>query len=55
MPSNDFHTFLQYLYITDEPETVQYYVGGIENLSRPRGNLLDFSDSIKENSESYIS
>ena len=54
MPSNDFHTFLQYLYITDEPGIIQYYVGGIEDLSRPKGNLLDFSDSIKENSDSYI-
>ena len=41
------------IYITDKPETVEYYVGGIEDLSRPIGNLLDFNDTIKENSDSY--
>ena len=54
MPSNDFHTFLQYQYITDDIDNIENYVCGVEDLSRPKGNLLDFSDSIKDNSDSYI-
>ena len=55
IPSNDFHTKSQYRYITDEiPENVNNYAYGQDDLSRPRGNLLDFSDSIKENSDYYV-
>ena len=55
IPSNDFHTLLQYRYITDEiPENVINYAYGQQDLSRPRGNILDFSDSIEENSDYYV-
>lgn len=55
IPSNDFHTLVQYRYITDEiPENIFNYAYGQEDLSRPRGNLLDFSDSIEENSDYYV-
>ena len=55
MPSNDFHTLLQYKYITDEnPENIFNYANGFEDISRPQGNILDFSDSIKEDSNSYV-
>ena len=30
------------------------YANGVEDLSRPKGNILNFSDSLKENSYSYI-
>ena len=53
-PSNDFHTLLQYQYILDEdPENIFNYAIGDKDLSRPRGNLLDFSENIFS-SNSYI-
>ena len=55
IPSNDFHTFLQYQYIIDpDPTQIYKYVSGDIDLSRPRGNILDFTNSIKDFSESYI-
>ena len=55
VPSNDFHTALQYKYIKDEnPGNILNYANGVEDLSRPKGNILNFSDSLKENSYSYI-
>ena len=55
MPSNDFHTLLQYKYITDEnPENIKNYASGYSDFSRPKGNFLDFSDIIKEISYDYI-
>ena len=54
IPSNDFHTLLQYKFIIDEPENVFNYASGIEDLSRPKGNLLDFSEDIKDISDSYV-
>ena len=54
-PSNDFHTLLQYKYILDKkPENIFNYTKGFKSLSKPEGNLLDFSDSIKDSSDSYI-
>ena len=54
IPSNDFHTLLQYKYIIDEnPENIFNYAYGVEDLSRPKGNELDFSDSVKD-SNSYV-
>ena len=54
-PSNDFHTLLQYKYIIDEnPENIFNYTKGYKSLSKPEGNKLDFSDSIKGSSDSYI-
>ena len=55
IPSNDFHTLAQYRYINEEiPENIFNYAYGQEDLSRPRGNLLDFSDSLEENSDYYV-
>ena len=48
MPSNDFHTFLQYQYLKDKTENISNYARGVEDLSRPKGNILDFSDSVKD-------
>ena len=54
-PSNDFHTSLQFKYILDEkPENIFNYATGNKDLSRPKGNILDFSDSINITSSSYI-
>ena len=54
IPPNDFHNFLQYQYIIDDPHNISYYSSGILERSKPNGNLLNFSDSVKENSNSYI-
>ena len=55
MPSNDFHTLLQYNYIIEnDPEKILNYANGIEDLSRPKGNILNFADSVKEISDSYV-
>ena len=55
VPLNDFHTSLQYKYINDEfPENIINYANGVENLSRPKGNILNFSENLKENSYSYV-
>ena len=54
-PSNDFHSLLQYKYILDEnPANIFNYATGVRDLSRPKGNLLDFSDSIDFSSSSYV-
>ena len=54
-PSNDFHTSLQYRYLMDENlENILSYATGSEDLSRPQGNVLNFTDSITESSNSYI-
>jgi len=54
-PSNDFHTLLQYRYIIDEkPENIFNYAQGDKNISIPKGNVLDFSDSVNISSSSYI-
>ena len=55
IPINDFHTFLQYQYIKEsDPLKIWKYVDGNYELSKPRGNILDFSDSIEDYSETYI-
>ena len=55
IPYNDFHTYSQYSYINDsEPKNIYKYAQGLYELTKPRGNLLDFSDSINITSESYI-
>ena len=54
-PLNDFHTLLQYKYILEEkPENIFNYAEGDKDLSRPEGNILDFSNSINDSSNSYI-
>ena len=55
IPINDFHTYLQYLYINDsDPTNIYKYAQGIYEISKPKGNILDFSDSIIDDSDSYI-
>jgi len=55
IPYNDFHTYYQYLYINDsDPKNIYKYAKGIYDLSKPRGNILDFSNSINIESETYI-
>ena len=53
MPSNDFHTLLQYQYINDDMKNIHNYATGAGDLSRPKGNILNFSDSVKSSS-SYV-
>ena len=54
-PTNDFHSSLQYKYLMDENlENIFSYAKGTSDLSRPDGNILNFTDSIKESSNSYI-
>ena len=54
-PLNDFHTLLQYRYIIDEnPANIFNYAQGDKNISKPQGNILDFSDSLNISSSSYI-
>ena len=55
VPYNDFHTLLQYLYINNsDPNNVHKYAFGDHDYSQPKGNILDFNDSIKTISESYV-
>ena len=55
IPYNDFHTYYQYLYINDsDPKNIYKYAQGIYDLTKPRGNILDFSHSINIESEIYI-
>ena len=55
IPYNDFHTFEQYLYINDsDPTNIYKYADGVFDLSKPKGNILDFYDSIKAFAKSYI-
>ena len=55
IPCNDFHTYFQYLYIIDsEPKSIYKYAQGLYDLTKPRGNILDFSNSINITSDSYI-
>ena len=55
IPYNDFHTYYQYLYINDsDPKNIYKYAQGIYDLTKPRGNILDFSHSINIESETYI-
>ena len=55
IPYNDFHTYYQYLYINDsDPKNIYKYAQGIYDLSKPRGNILDFSHSINIESKTYI-
>mgnify|MGYP002624105717 CR=1 FL=1 len=51
---SDFHTDLQYKYITDPlPENIYRYASGDSDLSRPKGNTLDFSEDVRD-SFSYV-
>ena len=55
IPYNDFHTYYQCLYINDsDPKNIYKYAQGIYDLTKPRGNILDFSNSINIESETYI-
>ena len=51
---SDFHTTEQLRYIKDEkPENIDKYAPGNKDLSRPKGNKLDFSKDIPDSS-SYV-
>ena len=51
---SDFHTPAQLKYIKDpKPENIFLYAHGNEDLSRPKGNKLDFSKDV-EDSSSYV-
>ena len=46
----------QYQYITsdnEDPDYIYNFADGVFDLSRPRGNILDFSDSVKD-SNNYV-
>ena len=56
-PVNDFHTILQYNYITsDNIKSVNRYAYGVEELSRPNPITIDFIENkyIEENKEYFI-
>ena len=54
-PSNDFHSSLQYRYLMDENlENIFSYAKGRSDLSRPQGNILNFTDSITEHSNFFL-
>ena len=56
VPPYDFHSLPQYQYITsdnEDPDYIYNFADGVFDLSRPRGNILDFSDSVKD-SNSYV-
>ena len=51
---SDFHTPEQLKYIKDEkPENIDKYAHGNKDLSRPKGNKLDFSNDVGDSS-SYV-
>ena len=51
---SDFHTPEQLKYIKDEnPENIYLYASGNKDLSRPKGNKLDFSNDVPD-SPSYV-
>ena len=51
---SDFHTTQQLKYIKDEkPENINLYAHGDKDLSRPKGNKLDFSNDVADSS-SYV-
>ena len=51
---SDFHTTAQLKYIKDpKPENIFLYAHGNEDLSRPKGNKLDFSKDVADSS-SYV-
>ena len=51
---SDFHTPAQLKYIKDpKPENIFLYAHGNEDLSRPKGNKLDFSQDVADSS-SYV-
>ncbi len=54
VPVNDFHSGAQYAYLNDpDYENVAAYASGVTELSRPRGNLLDFSEDVAD-AASYV-
>lgn len=51
VPEGDFHSKLQYDYLSDSDfENVTAYANGIQELSRPKGNILDFSADVADSS-----
>lgn len=55
VPENDFHTALQYRYLTDpNPENITAYANGVQEWSRPAGTLMDFSADCAESADGYV-
>ena len=55
VPEYDFHTALQYRYLTDpNPANIAAYASGVQEWSRPRGTLLDFSGDCAESADGYV-
>ena len=55
VPENDFHTALQYRYLTDPNlENILAYASGTQELSRPAGTLMDFSADCAEHAGGYV-
>lgn len=55
VPENDFHTALQYRYLTDpNVENILAYASGVQELSRPAGTLMDFSADCAESADGYV-
>ena len=55
VPEYDFHTALQYRYLTDpNPANIVAYASGVQEWSRPRGTLLDFSGDCAESADGYV-
>ena len=56
VPPYDFHSLPQYQYImsnSEDPDYIYNFAEGVLDLSRPRGNIWDFSDSVKD-SNNYV-
>lgn len=55
VPENDFHTALQYRYLTDPNlENILAYASGVQEWSRPAGTLMDFSVDCAESADGYV-
>ena len=55
VPENDFHTALQYRYLTDPNlENILAYASGVQEWSRPAGTLMDFSADCAESADGYV-
>lgn len=52
VPSNDFHTPVQYAYINDDYGKISDYAKGVAELTRPNAIILDYSDL--KNASSYF-
>ncbi len=55
VPENDFHSALQYRYLTDPNlENILAYASGVQEWSRPAGTLMDFFADCAESADGYV-